>query len=181
MHKEQINYCLSVKNKHPELFKGKILDCGSLDINGNNRYLFEDTSEYVGIDVGIGNNVDIVCQTHKFNGLFDVIISTECFEHDMYYKESILNIIHMLKPGGLFLFTCATTGRKEHGTSKIRNGSDCPLTQNDAQWKDYYKNLEEKDIREIIDVDNIFSEYEFSNNFIYPAFDLYFYGIKKIK
>lgn len=45
MHKEQINYCLSIKNKYPELFKGKILDCGSLDINGNNRYLFEDTSE----------------------------------------------------------------------------------------------------------------------------------------
>lgn len=50
-HQEQVRFCESVREKFPSLFVGKkVLDAGSLDINGNNRYLFTDC-EYVGIDV----------------------------------------------------------------------------------------------------------------------------------
>ena len=48
-HTNQILYCESVKAKYPQFFKGvKVLDIGSLDINGSNRYLFEN-SDYLGM------------------------------------------------------------------------------------------------------------------------------------
>jgi SAM-dependent methyltransferase len=178
-HKEQIEYCKKIKNKLPNLFKNKnVLDIGSLDINGNNRYLFEDC-KYVGIDVGPGKNVDFVCKGHQFSDpdkSYDVVISTECFEHDMYYSLTIKNAIRLLKTGGLFIFTCATEGRPEHGT-RTTNPQDAPLLNEFENWADYYKNLTEEDIENVFDLDSTFSEYEFEVNRI--SCDLYFYGVKK--
>jgi SAM-dependent methyltransferase len=176
-HKEQKDYCLLIKETFPTFFSNKkVLDCGSLDINGSNRYLFENC-EYVGIDIGEGKNVDIVSLIHEFNDddeSYDTIISTECFEHDMYYKESIKNIVRLLKPGGLFIFTCATTGRPEHGTINT-SIKDSPLLT--GEWSEYYKNLTEEDIRDIITIENIFIDFKFSINENHK--DLFFYGIKK--
>lgn len=176
-HGQQADFCKSVKIKFPQKFKGvSILDVGSLDINGNNRYLFEDY-QYTGIDLGPGKNVDIVCIGSEFKSPipFDVVISTECFEHDKMYKETIKTCIKLTKKSGIFMFTCATNGRQEHGTS-LMDWSASPHTT--KVWKeDYYKNLTEADIREIIDCDEVFSEYAFSVN--NDVFDLYFWGIKK--
>lgn len=178
-HKEQIEYCIKIKNKFSKYFQNcKILDIGSLDINGSNRYLF-DNCQYTGIDVGAGNNVDIICKGHEFldpDSSYDMVISTECLEHDMYYNLTIKNAIRLLKSGGLLLFTCATEGRPEHGT---RNTSpqDAPLLNQLGSWSDYYKNLTEEDIECIINLEEVFSEYEFEVNPI--SCDLYFYGVKK--
>jgi len=178
-HQEQMNYCTRISLDLREHFVGKrVLDVGSLDINGNNRHYFSDC-QYTGIDVGYGRNVDVVSKGHEFvsEEKFDTIISTECFEHDKYYDLTIKNIVNnLLKSKGLFVFTCATTGRAEHGTRRADSGS-APLLENYDDWADYYKNLTEEDIREIIDVDAVFSEYKFEVN---PnSCDLYFYGIKK--
>lgn len=169
MHKAQKDFCESVKAFFPHRFKNaKVLDCGSLDVNGNNRYLFTDC-EYLGIDIGQGPNVDLVCPIHEFHGKdYDLIISTECFEHDRHYKDSLQNIVRMLKPGGFFIFTCATTGRREHGTD-VRNPNSSPFTN------DYYKNLTEQDIREAMDME-AFLDYRFITNT--RDCDLYFWGIK---
>lgn len=179
-HPEQVNFCKRVKGMYPAYFKNKkVLDCGSLDINGNNRYLFEDC-DYLGVDIGPGRNVDVVSTIHELNypdGSFDVIISTECFEHDMFYEQSIRNICRLLRPGGMFLFTCATTGRPEHGTSRSMSGASPLTSSSDEEWKDYYKNLEEADIRNAVDVDRVFLNYGFSTND--NTFDLYFWGVKK--
>lgn len=182
-HKEQREFCMSVKERFPDYFKNKnVLDIGSLDINGSNRELFEDCN-YLGLDVGEGKNVDLVCVGHLFEGpdnYFDTIISTEVFEHDMYYEETIKNIMRMLKPGGLFLFTCAAPGRPEHGTR--RYGEFCAplLMQISEEWADYYKNLEETDIRKISSFNEMFPDcyFEFKNTDIEIPADLYFYGIK---
>ena len=94
------------------------MDIGSLDINGNTRFLFEDF-EYTGVDIGEGPNVDVVSKGHEFKSeRFDIVISTECFEHDMYYKETLKNCVKLCKAGGMFIFTCASTGRAEHGTAR---------------------------------------------------------------
>lgn len=178
-HQEQIVYCKKIKRMYPELFENRlVLDIGSLDINGNNRYLFSN-SKYTGVDIEEGRNVDVVSMGHEYNGpdeSFDFIISTECFEHDMHYKLTLRNICRMLKPRGMFLFTCATTGRKEHGTLKS-NPHDSPLTTKISAWSNYYKNLTKEDIHEAIDLENIFQKYEFEIN--EKSNDLYFYGIKK--
>jgi hypothetical protein len=44
-------------------------------------------------------------------------------------------------------------------------------------WSDYYKNLTESDIREVIDIESHFSELLFQYNG--GSYDLYFWGIKK--
>lgn len=176
-HKEQKEFCTKVKAQFPNFFvRKKVLDCGSLDINGSNRHLFEDC-DYTGIDVGEGKNVDVLSTIHEYEGKskeYDFIISTECFEHDMHYRQSLLNIIRMLKPKGMFLFTCATTGRAEHGTKRT-SPSDAPLLEGD--WSDYYKNLTEHDIREVLDIEKIFSNHKFEIHTGHK--DLMFYGIKK--
>lgn len=178
-HPEQKEFCLKVQAQHPELFQSKyVLDVGSLDINGNNRYLFSDCF-IIGIDVGPGNNVDVVSTAHEFPGAnesFDVIVSTECFEHDMHYDKSLKSIIRMLKSGGLFLFTCATEGRPEHGTKRT-TPENAPLLPDDNEWSNYYKNLNESDIRNVLDVDGTFSKYYFEVNEV--SHDLYFWGIKR--
>lgn len=183
-HIEQREFCERVKNMHPNFFKNKkVLDIGSLDINGSNRSLFENC-DYVGIDVGEGKNVDVVSVGHLYNGPdneYDTIISTEVFEHDMFYPQTIQNVMRMLKPGGLFLFTCASPGRPEHGTR--RQGEHCAplLLQVSEQWADYYKNLTELDIRQIDGFDDTFTNtyFEIKDEDIEIPSDLYFYGFKK--
>jgi SAM-dependent methyltransferase len=173
-HREQREWCELVKYAHDEFFVGtNVLDIGSLDINGNNRYLFEQCN-YTGIDIGEGNNVDVVCSGHMFKSddLFDVVISTECFEHDEHWQQTLKNVINnLLKDGGLFLFSCAAPGRPEHGTKRT-SPKDSPFTN------DYYRNLSEADIRSVLDCDAIFSNYKFKTRIDFPQ-DLYFYGIKK--
>jgi hypothetical protein len=172
-HKEQQEYCLSVKNKFEQRFENcSVLDIGSLDLNGNNRYLFNNPN-YVGIDLSMGANVDIVCKCHEYQSEqeFDIIISTECLEHDVYWKETLLNAYKLLKKDGLLMFTCATTGREEHGT-KEHHPYASPFTQ------DYYKNLTIEDIKGVLDCENLFSEYELIEQHT-TMDDLYFYGIKK--
>lgn len=178
-HQQQRDFCLSVKRRFPEFFKEKwVLDIGSLDINGNNQYLFED-SGYIGLDLLPGDNVDLTSKGHEIqlpDESFDVIISTECFEHDPFYEQTIKNIVRMLKPGGLFIFSCATVGRPEHGTRRT-TPLDAPLTHEFGDWGDYYKNLEECDIRAFLNVDEFFSRYEFSSQ--HESHDLYFWGVKR--
>jgi SAM-dependent methyltransferase len=173
-HREQREWCELVKYAHDEFFVGtSVLDIGSLDINGNNRYLFEQCN-YTGIDIGEGNNVDVVCSGHLFKSddLFDVVISTECFEHDEYWQQTLKNVINnLLKDGGLFLFSCAAPGRPEHGTKRT-SPKDSPFTN------DYYRNLSEADIRSVLNCNEIFSNYKFKTRIDFPQ-DLYFYGIKK--
>jgi len=182
-HLEQRVFCTKIKAIHPKHFYNvNVLDVGALDINGSNRYLFTGTDgTYMGIDVALGKNVDAVSKGHEWSapdGFYDTVISTECFEHDMHYEKTFRNIIRMIKSGGMFIFTCATEGREEHGTTRC-HAFTSPLTSQiaDGGWSDYYKNLGAKDIREILDVDAIFREHLFETN--EKSHDLYFYGIKK--
>jgi SAM-dependent methyltransferase len=178
-HIQQKVFISELKNKYNHFFKNKkVLDVGSLDINGSMREFFEHCN-YTGIDVGEGKGVDIVCQGQDYDApdeSFDVVCSAECFEHNPYWFETFENMIRMCKKGGLLFFTCATEGRPEHGTS--RTTPDCsPLTV-ELGWT-YYQNLTEQDLTERLNLDDHFSSYEFSINS--ETCDLYFWGIKKDK
>jgi len=175
-HLAQYQFCKYVQFRHPQHFKNvKVFDGGSLDVNGNNRIFF-DNPTYIGCDLGEGKNVDVISKIHEYvamDGEFDTIITTECLEHDEHYKESIQNMLRMLKPGGLFLITCATTGREEHGTRNTDGKYSCPVLDTE-----YYKNLDELDIRDAFKDDalKIFSDHEFMTN--ERDCDIYFWGIK---
>jgi SAM-dependent methyltransferase len=180
MHLEAREFTIFVKNILPEYFVNKIvLDVGSGDINGNNRFLFEDC-EYEGNDVIEANNVTIVSKTKDLtfeDNTFDTIISTECFEHDPEYKDSFIKIYKMLKPNGLFCFTCAGWGRPEHGTRRTSPQDSLGTIGNKEDMIDYYKNLTIYDVNEILDL--------YKNFFVWDSYynseskDLYFVGIKK--
>jgi autotransporter strand-loop-strand O-heptosyltransferase len=185
-HIEQREFCEYVKNKFPRYFKNvKVLDIGSLDINGCNRDFFENC-DYTGIDVGEGKNVDVVAVGHLYDApddTYDVIISTEVFEHDMYYEKTVQNVMRMLKPNGLFLFTCAAPGRPVHGT--VECGEHCaPLLRSiSEEWGSYYKNLTPDDFRAIPGFNDAFVNdyFEIKNTDIEIPADLYYYGFKKPK
>lgn len=196
MHKEQKDYLNRIKEKFPEAFKdGKVLDIGSFNVNGNEKPWFENC-DFTGLDLLPGPGVDVACPANEYNEpdeTFDTIISCECWEHNPFYKESILNAIRMLKPGGYFIWTCATTGRPVHGTltqdaidktnnitaqgNSTNNWKTMPNVEKEDWDNEYYKNVTEEDIREFCDVDLIFNFYNFeieSNHC-----DLYFWGVKK--
>jgi len=180
MHLEAKKFIEFVKKILPDFFENKIvLDVGSGDINGNNKYLFTNC-EYNGNDVIQAKNVTIVSRTKDlpFNEQhFDTIISTECFEHDPTYKESLEKIYNMLKENGLFAFTCAGYGRAEHGTRRTAPKSSYGTIGKFEDMQDYYKNLTIKDINEVLNLDENFLAWNsYYNN---KSKDLYFVGIKK--
>jgi SAM-dependent methyltransferase len=169
MHKNVKLFSQLVKQYFPKYFHSvNVLDCGSLDINGNNRYLF-DSSNYIGIDIVAGPNVDFVTKVHEFDDSyqFDVVISTEMLEHDSSFALSLKAMFHFTRSGGLLLFTAAGAGREEHGTTRCKP-QDSPLTN------DYYKNVTAKMIADALDLD-LFSWFEIS----YSITDIRFAGIKK--
>ena len=172
-----MDYCFKYFNA---FFKGRALDVGSGDINGNNRRYFAKAREYIGCDVFPGRNVNVVSKCHELpfdDEEFDLIISSECFEHDAFYEKSILKIIRMLKTGGLFVFSCASTGRGEHGTRRTNPACSFTTHIQDEIWADYYKNLTEKDVLKIEGFANAFPYHRFYYN--PKSKDLYFVGIKK--
>lgn len=173
-HQQQFDFVKNCQQKYPNAFsQAKVLEVGSLDINGSVRQFFTEC-DYLGIDVGEGKGVDLVCQGQEFQApafSFNTAISCECFEHNPYWIATFENMHRVVKKGGLVVMSCATTGRAEHGT-RVSSPQDAPL----VEW-DYYKNLTEADFRESFDLDKMFSEYEFSTN--NQTHDLYFYGVKK--
>lgn len=179
MHDQAKNFTIFVKQNFQDYFKQKrVLDVGSGDINGNNRFLFEDC-EYDGNDVIQAKNVTIVSKTKNLpfsEHTFDTIISTECFEHDPEYKESLQKIYSMLKPGGLFCFTCASTGRPEHGTRRTSPHDSYGTVGKLSDMSDYYQNLTEKDINNVLSLNKLF--YSWDTYYNAESKDLYFVGIK---
>jgi hypothetical protein len=180
MHIQARDFTVFIKSILLEYFSNKkVLDVGSGDINGNNRFLF-DNCEYQGNDVIQATNVTIVSKTKDLpfeDNTFDVIVSTECFEHDPEYKESFLKIYKMLKPDGLFFFTCASTGREEHGTRRTSPEASYGTIGNIEDMIDYYKNLDEIDLNNVLDLQKLFTSWDTYYNS--SSCDLYFVGIKK--
>jgi len=172
-HQSQLDFVSNVRDSFPEQFvNSKVLEVGSLNINGTVRIFFKDC-DYLGVDVGAGKNVDLVCPAHELdmpNETFDTTISCECFEHDKYWVRSFKKMYDLTKPNGLIVFSCATTGRPEHGTTRT-SPADAPFTN------DYYRNLTAEDFDGAFELKEMFDEYQFAVN-NWPA-DLYFYGVKK--
>lgn len=180
MHPQAKEFLEFIAKHFSEYFQNKkVLDVGAGDINGNNRYLFKDC-QYEGNDVVRAKNVTVVSKTKDLDfpeHTFDTVVSSECFEHDPEYKESILKIYNMLKPNGLFAFTCASEGRPEHGTRRTSPDQSFGTIANLEDMSDYYKNLVVQDINKVLDLNSHFSTWRSYYNAITK--DLYFYGIKK--
>ena len=103
---------------------------------------------------------------------FDVVISCEVMEHNPFWPETMANMIRLLRPGGLMVMSCASVGRKEHGT--VRSLSwDSPFQS--ERGSTYYQNLTKRRVCRKLNISGLSSS-GFANN--WTAFDLYFLGIK---
>ena len=170
-HQEQVEFFTNLYNQNVNEFQNKkILEIGSLIINGSLRQIFYKSAEYVGVDLGAGPGVDVISKGHEIdfpNDYFDLALSAECFEHDQFWDLTFQKMIDLTRPDGFIIFSCATTGRAEHGTNRTDAGSS-PFTQS------YYNNLTESDFREKFDFSKIFKNFEFSVEMNHH--DLYFWG-----
>ena len=177
-HDLQKSFCASVRDRFPDHFRGgRVLDVGSLDLNGSTRDLF-DGSEYIGLDLGEGKGVDVVSIAHEYEpeSPFDVVISTEMLEHDIHWRMTLPKMVEFCRPGGLVVMTCAGPRRGEHGTLRHRPLLS-PFTTLDPEWGVYFHRVSKDDIRSALDCNVLFSEHVL--DFGRVRQDLYFWGLKR--
>ena len=177
-HPEQAQFAQDCKDAFPDHFRDcRVLEIGSLIINGTVRPLFENC-RYTGLDVASGPGVDVMCPAHLFGAqaeTFDTIISCESLEHDMHWRETLSKALELLRPGGLLVITCASGGRAEHGTRRTSPGDSG--TSGIDGWCDYYRNLEPEDVAEALQAGTIFPGHVLRT--VRGGQDLQFVGIKR--
>jgi SAM-dependent methyltransferase len=94
----------------------KIVDLGSLDVNGSYRPLFAQRPwQYVGVDLAPGANVDVVLRDpyvwREFSShSVDVVVCGQTFEHTEFFWETMLEIARILKPAGLVCVIAPASG-----------------------------------------------------------------------
>lgn len=96
----------------------RIIDIGSYDVNGSYKQFFQKAGwHYRGIDLSAGPNVDIVLESPYRLPLpshsVDVIVSGQAFEHVEYFWLTWLEMVRVLKPGGM-IFLLAPSRGPEH-------------------------------------------------------------------
>lgn len=176
-HPEQAEFFSAVRTHYPAAFdRARVLEVGSLDINGSVRELFT-VCDYTGVDLQPGPGVDLACQGQLADfptGHFDTTISAECLEHNPFWRETVANMLRMTRPGGLVLISCATTGRLEHGTTRT-NPDASPFTA--AQNWNYYRNLTARDLSTSLHLEGWLSDWASWVNYI--TRDLYLVGQRR--
>lgn len=95
-----------------------VLDIGGRDLNGSTRPLFPNASPYHVLDILPGPGVDFVADAADWRPdavkPYDLVVTTETFEHTARWPEIIKTAWDVLRPGGWMIFTCAGPGRPPH-------------------------------------------------------------------
>ncbi|PLY14729.1 MAG: methyltransferase type 11 [Sedimenticola sp.] len=94
----------------------KILDLGSMDINGSyKRFFVNQQWKYIGIDLAEGRNVDVVLSDpYQWKEItansHDVVVSGQAFEHMEYFWSVMQQIERVVKPEGLICIIAPSRG-----------------------------------------------------------------------
>ena len=151
-----------------------VVEIGSQDVNGraSDSFLLTNRSVWIGLDIGPGKNVDFVIPGELIqlpDSWADMAISTECFEHTPKWREILINMIRITRPGGMIVLTFAGPGRRAHGTIDTKS-IPSPYTT------DYYRNVSLMELTHCINLDKHFSHYSIEVNTAHS--DTYFWGIR---
>jgi SAM-dependent methyltransferase len=92
-----------------------VLELGGLNINGSVRPYFPG-ARYVSVDIVDGPGVDVVADatTYRPDERFDAVVCCEVLEHAEDADGFVATAWGALKPGGLFIITCACPPRAPH-------------------------------------------------------------------
>jgi SAM-dependent methyltransferase len=103
----------------------RVLELGSLDINGSPRALVL-RGDWYGIDMQDGPAVNEVADASiwRSSRRFDLVVCAEVLEHTDRIHDILATARHHLDPGGHLIVTCATHGRTPH--SAIDGGTVRP-------------------------------------------------------
>lgn len=91
----------------------RILDVGSMNVNGSLRSLAPQGADYVGLDLEPGPGVDVVLEgtTYPFEAdSFDACVSVSCLEHDAAFWDTFLEIARVTRPGGFVFLDVPSNG-----------------------------------------------------------------------
>jgi SAM-dependent methyltransferase len=156
----------------------QILDVGACDINGNSRDIIATSSfshlnhTYIGVDHIVCPNVDFVVDEEfenwdiAFQNIsFNIVISTNSFEHDHFFWETFLRMSALLAPDGfLILIAPMRCLLHRHPVDSWRFQLDAPLSlQKWAQKKSMNVSLLYYDAIYTDVIDDIVSVYWKSN------------------
>ena len=138
---------------HPEAFAWvaahatgapvEVVDLGGRNINGTVRDLFPNATRYTAVDIAEGAGVDFVADAATWvpDREYDVVVSTETFEHTAVWPDICLTAFKACRTGGKLILTMAGPGRVGH--SAIDGG---PLRPDE-----YYGNVEPELLRETLE------------------------------
>jgi SAM-dependent methyltransferase len=130
-----------------------ILDLGSQNIGGSYKPIFDcENWRYVGVDLAEGENVDVVLQdAYQWNEIqsnsIDVLISGQTLEHVEYFWITIMEIVRVMKPGGLCCMIAPSSGYEHRypvdcwrfypdGMRAIAQFAKLEVLETFTQWKD---------------------------------------------
>lgn len=127
------------------------IDIGSYDVNGSYRVLFDAPGwRYTGVDLESGPGVDVVLKspyTLPFpSASVDLVLSGQAFEHVEFFWLTWLEMLRVLKPGGL-VFLIAPSRGPEHrypqdcwrfypdGYRALAKFGGCELVEVSTDWE----------------------------------------------
>lgn len=90
-----------------------VLDLGGRDVNGSPRIFFPG-AEYVTLDILPGADITADASSWEPDRHYDVVISTETFEHAERWREICDTAFKACARSGTFIVTCAGPGRDPH-------------------------------------------------------------------
>jgi SAM-dependent methyltransferase len=102
---------------------GRVLEIGSMNVNGSVREYFTEATEYIGIDMQEGNGVDIVmpstnCISKWGQESFDTVLCLEVLEHDRTFWRTVEDMRLLVKRGGHMIITTPSYLFPYHGYPK---------------------------------------------------------------
>lgn len=104
MHDSSMQAMMQIANLFRDNKNMKIVDIGSMDVNGCYRPLFAN-HEYTGYDIAPGKNVDVVGENlYKFpfeDNKFDLAISGQTIEHVADIYAWIKEVSRIVRPNGM--------------------------------------------------------------------------------
>lgn len=91
-----------------------VVELGSQDVNGAIRDHCPPGATYLGLDMQTAKGVDLVIDPSKPLPLADestdVVVTSSAFEHDAHFWMTFLDLIRILRPGGLLYINAPSNG-----------------------------------------------------------------------